>query len=445
VLPVVAEMLVAVVFVLYAYGPVALIQLVLFLLYTMLAYEAAKKKSARNAKMMMVMFSEWGKLLSTANAYERAHFFDRVDYEVGKARGAFSYMGDQMLLVTKGEHTTKLVLTTVSLLITLAWISLIPVLTTGMSDLELAALAFYIFTFVGQLDEYAASVAELRSALFEYQTLLRFVERQSCVADEEGCVELEAKHNPEIEFKNVSFSYAEKVILDDVSFKVKGGGILGLVGASGCGKSTIMRLLMRFYQPSSGTITIDGHDVSKVSGRSLRRLFSVVTQDSQLFGGTLRANIEYGKAGASDDAIEHAAGLAELKLDDDLCLGKEVGENGAKLSGGQQQRVAIARAMLKNGTIYLLDEPTTGLDGQTAKQLQLTLDKLATHATTVTITHHLEDLRKADEILYLENGKVIERGTYDELCKAKGTFYKQAKARRHSERHDSEAVVPSVP
>lgn len=192
-----------------------------------------------------------------------------------------------------------------------------------------------------------------------------------------------------------------------------------------------MRLLMRFYRQSSGTITINGHDITQVTGESLRRLFSVVTQDSQLFNSSIRDNIEYGKQGAKDAEIEKAAALAELKFAEDFQLDKNAGEKGAKLSGGQQQRVAIARAMLKNGTIYLLDEPTTGLDGIVAKQLQATLDKLASNATTLMVTHHLEDLRKAHQILYLDGGRIVERGTYDDLVAAKGVFYKQTQARVH--------------
>ena len=199
------------------------------------------------------------------------------------------------------------------------------------------------------------------------------------------------------------------------------------------GKSTILRLLLRFYRQSSGTITVDGHDITKVTGESLRRLFSVVTQDAQLFNASIRDNIAYGNMGSGDAEILAAAKLAELDLDSgdgDLSLDKICGEKGAKLSGGQQQRVSLARAMLKNGTIYLLDEPTTGLDGVVAKQLQVTLDKLSTNATSICITHHLEDLRAAHHIIYLDSGKIVERGTYEELMAADGVFATQVAARK---------------
>lgn len=152
---------------------------------------------------------------------------------------------------------------------------------------------------------------------------------------------------------------------------------------------------------------------------------------TELFGSTIRSNIEYGRQGASDLELLAAAKSAELVLEEgsDLSLDKEVGEGGAKLSGGQQQRVAIARAMLKNGTIYLLDEPTTGLDGLVAQQLQHTLDALACQATTIMVTHNLDDLRQVQQILYMKDGRIAESGTYQSLCEAEGEFFKQTQAR----------------
>jgi ABC-type multidrug transport system fused ATPase/permease subunit len=170
-----------------------------------------------------------------------------------------------------------------------------------------------------------------------------------------------------------------------------------------------------------------------VTGASLRRLFSVVTQDAQLFNGTIRENIAYGRTGADDSAIKEAARRAELGLGEegsDLSLDKPCGEKGAKLSGGQQQRIALARAMLKNGTIYLLDEPTTGLDGMVAKQIQQTLDGLSENVTTIMITHHLEDLKHAHSILYLDSGKIVESGTYEALLASGGKFAEQVEARK---------------
>jgi len=413
------------------FGPISLALLVLYLAFTTAAYHAAEQTAVRNKDMMTAMFSEWGKLLSIAQSYERAHFFDRVQFEVGNAEKSFQTISTKMSAVLQGTHISAACLQVISMGITVMFVFvIIPVLAKKATSLELLGLFFYFFSFVGSLEKYAIDLTELRSALFEAQALSEFVNSRSNVLDLPDAVELPLTPNPAIEFRNVSFSYQDKMILEQVSFKIEGGQTLGLVGASGCGKSTILRLLLRFYRPTSGSIYVNGVDIQKMTGASLRRAFSVVTQTSQLFASTIRDNIEYGRQGASDADLLAAAKSAELDLDgSDLSLDKDVGEGGAKLSGGQQQRVAIARAMLKNGTIYLLDEPTTGLDGIVAQQLQQTLDALACQATTIMVTHNLEDLRQAQLILYMKDGKIVESGTYQSLCRAQGEFFKQTQAR----------------
>ena len=405
--------------------------------------------------MMTAMFSEWGKLLAIASSYERAHFFDRVSYEVSNAEQSFQTISTKMSSVLQGTHISSAVLQIISTGITVLCVAvIIPVMASQATSFEIIGLFFYFFNFVGTLEKYAMDLTELRSALFEAMTLSEFIKSKSNVTDQQNAVNLELTPNPSITFENVSFSYQNKTILNNISFSIQGGDTLGLVGASGCGKSTILRLLLRFYRPTSGTIYINGIDIQTMTGTSLRSAFSVVTQTSQLMAGTIRTNIEYGKQGATDKELLSAAQCAELILDDvhvdnddddgnvgnykvsqvlegstGLSLDKDVGEGGAKLSGGQQQRVSIARAMLKNGTIYLLDEPTTGLDGIVAQQLQKTLDGLASQATTIMVTHNLQDLRNVNCILFLKDGMIVEKGTYDELCAAEGEFFKQTQAR----------------
>ena len=456
VLPMLVEALIAVLFITTAYGFIGIIQLLLFFSYTLLSFQAAKAKAERNKEFMNALFSEWGKIIAVASSYERAHFFDNVEHEISNAKGSFHLMGSKIKMVSRGEHKEAMFLQTVSLSVTALFLGVILAsLSDDIEGLEMAALSFYFFTFISSLDAYALGISNLRTAVVEYQVFNSFVQKRSEVVDIENAVDIGKKSNPSIEFESVSFSYGGKKILDDVSFKIEGGGTLGIVGSSGCGKSTIMRLLLRFYRPSSGTIKVDGVDISGVKGDSLRRLFSVVTQDAALQNCTLRDNIGYGKMGSSDEEILNAAKLAELPLkadagavadaadvnidvdeadkgddDNDLTLDKVCGEKGGKLSGGQQQRVALARAMLKNACVYLLDEPTTGLDGVVAKKLQSTLNGLSENATTVMITHHLEDLKNATSILYLEDGRIIERGNFNDLIEQKGIFYRQIEARK---------------
>jgi len=346
IIPMIIETLVAVVFICVGYGFIGAIQLALFLVYTLLSYRAAQAKAERNKEFMTALFSEWGKIVSVAGSYERAHFFNNVEHEVNVARTSFEKMGSKIKAVSRGEHKEAMVLQTVSLTITAVFLGVVlAALGDEVGGLERAALAFYFFTYIGSLDVYAIGISNLRTGVLEYQTFNEFVNRRSEVKDEEGAVDLEVKENPAIEFENVSFKYGEKTILDDVSFKIEGGGTLGIVGSSGCGKSTIMRLLLRFYRPSNGIIKVDGVDISKVKSESLRRLFSVVTQDAALQNASIRDNIGYGKMGSSDDDILDAAKSAELHLkeseggkgengegeDNDLTLDKICGEKGAKL------------------------------------------------------------------------------------------------------------------
>eukprot|EP00035_Acanthoeca_spectabilis_P020889 m.435107 g.435107 ORF g.435107 m.435107 type:complete len:662 (+) comp17813_c0_seq1:164-2149(+) len=433
IVPIMFEVFVAIIIIGALYGPICLMQLGLFVIYSVIAFKSAAKKARRNKEVMMVMFSEWGKIMDTATAYERAHFFGNVDYEVTRVKGSFERIGVKMSSLTLREHLEGMTLSFLSLTVTVVFILILPVaLDDDIATIELAALALYFLIFIGNMSAYATGISNLRAAVQEYQAFDEYVARKSGIEDIEGAIDIGVDKNPTIEFKDVSFSYSGKQILNQVSFKVNGGETMGLVGSSGCGKSTIMRLLLRFYRPTSGTITINGRDITKVTGSSLRRLFSVMPQNAELFNLSIRDNIAYGKMGSSDDEIVEAAKLAELPLgttDNDLTLDKICGEKGGKLSGGQQQRVALARAMLKNGTIYLLDEPTTALDGVVAQQLQRTLDTLCTHATTIFITHHLNDLKTAHQIVYLKDGSVLESGTYDELVAQGGAFAEQVDAR----------------
>jgi len=437
IIPLFIETFVAVIFIAATYGfLLAAMQLFLFALFTGITFRAAAAKAQRNKELMVIMLSEWGKILAVLQAYERAHFFGNVEEEVGKARVCFEKIGEKYTAVFRNEHVAAMYLQFISLFITGGFIFVLMFyIGEDIEGIELAALAFYFVIYMGSLEQYAGAISQLRAAVQEYETFQEFLDRSSNIADIDDPIELPLVKNPSIEFKNVFFSYEGKDILQNVSFKLEGGQTLGLVGPSGCGKSTIIRLLMRFYKVTDGVILIDGHDICSISADSLRRLFSVVTQHAQLFNGTVGDNIGYGKLGSSDEDILRAAKMAELSFEEGvqgITLDKEVGEGGQKLSGGQQQRVALARAMLKNGTIYLLDEPTTGLDGLVAEHLQQTLDSVSSNATTVCITHHLADLKHSDNIIYLDGGEIVESGTFGELVEQRGRFFEQLESRMSS-------------
>ncbi|MTH64210.1 ABC transporter ATP-binding protein [Paracoccus shanxieyensis] len=229
----------------------------------------------------------------------------------------------------------------------------------------------------------------------------------------------------DIRFENVSFGYDERPILRGIDLDIKAGETVAFVGPSGAGKTTLLALLPRFYEPTSGRITVDGMALDQLQLHSLRRQIGLVSQDVFLFGGSLRENIAYGRLGASDAEITEAARQAQLgPLLDSLPDGLNtiVGERGVMLSGGQKQRVAIARAFLKNPPILILDEATSALDSQTEREIQSALDALSVGRTTLVIAHRLGTIRNADRIAVMQDGRIVEMGEHGALV-ARGGVY----------------------
>uniref|UniRef100_A0A4W4FZA0 ATP-binding cassette sub-family B member 5 n=1 Tax=Electrophorus electricus TaxID=8005 RepID=A0A4W4FZA0_ELEEL len=256
----------------------------------------------------------------------------------------------------------------------------------------------------------------------------------------------------DIEFKNIYFKYPSRKdvkILQGMSLKVSHGKTVALVGASGCGKSTTIQLLQRFYDPDAGEVTLDGRDVRTLNVRWLRENMGIVSQEPILFGTTIAENIRYGREDATDEDIERAVREANAydfisKLPDKL--NTMVGERGAQLSGGQKQRIAIARALVKNPKILLLDEATSALDTQSESIVQAALDKARAGRTTIVIAHRLSTIRSADVIAGFQEGRVVEQGTHKELMIKKGIYYslvmqqvlQQLKANQEEEEEEEE-------
>jgi subfamily B ATP-binding cassette protein MsbA len=258
-----------------------------------------------------------------------------------------------------------------------------------------------------------------------YERIQEVLEIESLVRDSPRAKKA-PKFKGEIEFDHVSFAYDEKSpVLKDISFKIKRGQVAGIVGPSGTGKTTIISLLPRFYDPQSGVIKIDGVDIRKYKLKSIREQISFVLQETLLFRASVLDNIAYGRPDASHAEIVRAAKQANAhEFIEKLPEGYDtvVGERGATLSGGQRQRIAIARAIIRDTPILVLDEPTSGLDSASEQAVIDALDRLMKGKTSIVIAHHLNAIRHADIVFVVKDSELVEQGTHDELIAAGGLY-----------------------
>ena len=294
---------------------------------------------------------------------------------------------------------------------------------------------------------------EIKQAVTDIENMFAILGRPPEIEDEPGARPL-AVSSGTVKFEDVAFSYdPERRILKGISFEVPAGKTVAVVGPSGAGKSTISRLLFRFYDLSGGRILIDGQDIAKVTQKSLRQAIGMVPQDTVLFNDTIRYNIRYGRWEASDEEVEEAAKLAQI--DGFIRLSPkgyetEVGERGLKLSGGEKQRVAIARTILKAPPVLVLDEATSALDSHTEKEIQDALERVSTGRTTLVIAHRLSTIVGADEIIVLDQGEIVERGTHYALLAKDGLYASMWNRQREAEeareklaRSGEEPVAPN--
>ena len=342
------------------------------------------------------------------------HEFNRLDeslekyeFSANKSRYSLSVLNVAQTLVIMTGITIMLVMTTFGIKNNVISVGGFVVINAYMLQL------YQPLNFLGTV------YREIRQALIDMENMFNLLDEKSNISND-GDVNL-AQDKSEIEFKNVRFGYDEKrVILKGISFQVPNGKKVAIVGPTGAGKSTISRLLFRFYDPIEGQITINNENLKNVNQESLRQKIGVVPQDTVLFNDTIYYNIAYGNPLASKENIFNAAKIAGIHNFIESIPDKYdtlVGERGLKLSGGEKQRVAIARTILKNPSIFFFDEATSALDSSTEKEIQENLEKISKGKTTLIIAHRLSTAADADNIIVLDKGVIIEEGTHEELLK----------------------------
>ena len=295
----------------------------------------------------------------------------------------------------------------------------------GVTTADIAAFLLYLAMFYQPITALAQMMEDVQRALAGAERVFEILDEKSSVNDAPEAISL-GKADGEIVFDAVSFQYEDDIpILEDISFDVKPGTTLALVGPTGVGKSTIAKLISRFYDPTQGKIQIDGKDIKDITQKSLRENLSIVLQDVFLFNGTIADNISYSKQNATREEVIEAAKAAYIHdFIKELPQGYDtmVGERGLRLSGGQKQRVAIARAILKNASVLILDEATSAVDTETETEIQNAINGLSGKCTMIIIAHRLSTVRKADNIIVLTENKITEQGTHEQLMEQKGIY-----------------------
>jgi ABC-type transport system involved in Fe-S cluster assembly fused permease/ATPase subunit len=379
--------------------------------------------------------------------YETVKYFGNEDYEAKRYDDGLRHFENaavksQTSLSVLNTGQSLIIATAVTLIL---WRATVGVIDKSMSLGDLVLVNSFMIQLYIPLNFLGVIYREIKQSLADMERLFALLDQNREVADSAGATPL-VTHGARVTFNHVGFSYEEKrQILFDVDFTIPAGTTTAVVGHSGSGKSTMSRLLFRFYDVNAGAITIDGQDVRAVTQQSLRAAIGIVPQDTVLFNDTIEYNIAYGKPGASKADIVAAARAASIHdFIDSLPDGYAtmVGERGLKLSGGEKQRVAIARTLLKDPAILIFDEATSALDSKAEQAIQAQLKEIAKNRTTLVIAHRLSTVADAQQILVLDHGRIVERGTHGSLLAANGLYAQMWE--RQQARQDEALASPAV-
>ncbi|MDC1278423.1 ABC transporter ATP-binding protein/permease [Pelagibacteraceae bacterium] len=412
----------------YLYGPwYAVVTLVTIGLYSFLTFKITEWRNVFRKRMNQADNDVSTKMIDSLLNFETVKYFNNEAFEANRLDQSLE---EYELAANQSRHSLSLLNISQTFIIMVGITIMLVMSVYGIKSGEINIGGFvvinaYMLQLYQPLNWLGSVYREIRQALTDMENMFSLLEVAPTTNDDLN--DIPQSNDAEIRFENISFDYdIRRTIIKNISFTVPNGKKVAIVGPTGAGKSTISRLLFKFYNPKEGNIFINNTNVNKISHNSLRKIIGVVPQDTVLFNDTIYYNIAYGNTGATKEEVISAAQNADIH--DFITIlpdGYEtiVGERGLKLSGGEKQRVAIARTILKNPKIFFFDEATSALDTSTEKEIQKNLENISKGKTTLIIAHRLSTAANADNIIVLDQGTIIEQGTHESLLLKKGKYF----------------------
>ena len=412
----------------YLYGPwYAVVTLVTIGLYSFLTFKITEWRNVFRKRMNQADNDVSTKMIDSLLNFETVKYFNNEAFEANRLDQSLE---EYELAANQSRHSLSLLNIAQTFIIMVGITIMLVMSVYGIKSGEIDIGGFvvinaYMLQLYQPLNWLGSVYREIRQALTDMENMFSLLEVAPTTNDDLD--DIPQSNDAEIRFENISFDYdIRRTIIKNISFTVPNGKKVAIVGPTGAGKSTISRLLFKFYDPKEGNIFINNTNVNKISQNSLRKIIGVVPQDTVLFNDTIYYNIAYGNTGATKEEVISAAQNADIH--DFITIlpdGYEtiVGERGLKLSGGEKQRVAIARTILKNPKIFFFDEATSALDTSTEKEIQKNLENVSKGKTTLIIAHRLSTAANADNIIVLDQGAIIEQGTHESLLLEKGKYF----------------------